>query len=82
MTQAHLALIGGFVRALLSEPGLSGTFSGLSLLDNCRTNKYTGAFSVDSPNSAMQAQTAQTKSLCYKRYQTHLFETGWTDFED
>ena len=51
MTQAHLALIGGFVRALLSEPGLSG-------LSDYQDYRFwfvapindTGAFSVDSPN--------------------------------
>ena len=52
MPQAHLALIGCFVRALLSEPG----FSGLSDFQDYRfyilvapTNAI-DAFSVDSPN--------------------------------
>ena len=49
---AYLALIGCFVRALLSEPG----FSGLSDFQDYRfwtlvaATNATGAFSVDSPN--------------------------------
>ena len=50
---AYLALIGCFVRALLSEPG----FSGLSDFQDYRfwtlvaSTNATGAFGVDSPNS-------------------------------
>ena len=49
MTQAHLALIGGFVRALLSEPGLSGLsdFQDYRFWTLVAPINDTGAFSVD-----------------------------------
>ena len=52
MTQAHLALIGGFVRALLSEPGLSGLsdYQDYRFWALVAPINDTGAFSVDSPN--------------------------------
>ena len=52
MTQAHLALIGCFVRALLSEPGLSGLsdYQDYRFWTLVAPINDTGAFSVDSPN--------------------------------
>ena len=49
MTQAHLALIGGFVRALLSEPELSGLsdFQDYRFWTLVAPINDTGAFSVD-----------------------------------
>ncbi len=49
MTQAHLALIGCFVRALLSEPGLSGLsdYQDYRFWTLVAPINDTGAFSVD-----------------------------------